>query len=154
MYKEILVPTDGSDPAGTAVDHAVTLASICGARVHGLFVTDSGTIEKVGGKYPQPAEQLEGVGEEALGELEQAAADAGVDVTSVITAGTAHEEIVQYADENDIDVIVMGTRGREGIDRYLLGSVTERVVRTAEQAVLTVDEATPAHPADQSVDPM
>jgi nucleotide-binding universal stress UspA family protein len=148
MYREILVPTDGSDPARAAIDHAVTLAGLCDARVHGLFVTDSGTADKIEGKYPQPADQLESVGEEAITELERVATSEGVETTVHIAGGTAHEEIVQYADENDIDVIVMGTRGRQGVDRYLLGSVTERVVRTADQAVLTVDESTPAHPAD------
>lgn len=148
MYREILVPTDGSDPARAAIDHAVTLAGLCDARVHGLFVTDSGTADKIEGKYPQPADQLESVGEEAITELERVATSEDVETTVHIAGGTAHEEIVQYADENDIDVIVMGTRGRQGVDRYLLGSVTERVVRTADQAVLTVDESTPAHPAD------
>ncbi len=148
MYKEILVPTDGSEPAQTAIDHAVTLAGLCDARVHGLFVTDSGTVEKVDGKYPKPAEEVESAGREAVAKLERRAAANGVDVETSIVGGTAHEEIVRYAEANDIDVIVMGTRGRQGVERYLLGSVTERVVRTAEQAVLTVDEATPAHPAD------
>jgi nucleotide-binding universal stress UspA family protein len=148
MYREILVPTDGSAPARAAVDHAVTLAGLCDARVHGLFVTDSGTAEKIEGKYPQPQSELESVGQQALDTLEEVAAAADVETAGQITGGTAHEEIVRYAEENDIDVIVMGTRGRQGVGRYLLGSVTERVVRTADQAVLTVDESTPAHPAD------
>mgnify|MGYP002761914704 CR=1 FL=1 len=148
MYREILVPTDGSAPAQTAIDHAVTLAGLCDARIHGLFVTDSGTVEKVSGRYPQPTDSLETVGEEALAALEQRADTEGVETTVHVAGGTAHEEIVQYADDNDIDIIVMGTRGRQGVDRYLLGSVTERVVRTAEQAVLTVDEATSAYPAE------
>lgn len=148
MYQEILVPTDGSEPARTAIEHAVTLAGFCDARIHGLFVTDSGTADKVEGKYPKPADRLESVGQEAIEVLETRAAAADIETTARIAGGTAHEEIVRYADDNDIDVIVMGTRGRQGVDRYLLGSVTERVVRTAEQAVLTVDESTPAHPAD------
>ena len=138
----------GSAPAQAAIDHAVTLAGLCDARVHGLFVTDSGTVEKVSGRYPQPTDSLETVGEEALADLEQRAATANVETTVHIAGGTAHEAIVGYADSNDIDVIVMGTRGRQGIDRYLLGSVTEQVVRTAEQAVLTVDEATQSYPAE------
>lgn len=148
MYKEILVPTDGSAPAQTAIEHAVTLAGLCDARIHGLFVTDSGTLEKVDGKYPRPADQLESVGEEAIAAVEQLATDNDVEVTVTVTSGTAHTEIVQYAEDHEIDLIVMGTRGRQGVERYLLGSVTERVVQTAQQAVLTVDEATPAHPAD------
>jgi len=148
MYEEILVPTDGSGPAQTAIDHAVTLAGLCDARIHGLFVTDSGTVEKIDGKYPQSADDVESVGADAIEELNTRAAAEGVETVTRITGGTAHEEVVRYAEENDIDVIVMGTRGRQGVERYLLGSVTERVVRTAEQAVLTVDEATPPHPAD------
>jgi nucleotide-binding universal stress UspA family protein len=148
MYKEILVPTDGSGPAQTATEHAVTLAGLCDARIHGLFVTDSGTLEKVDGKYPRPADQLESVGEEAIAAVEQLATDNDVEATVTVTSGTAHTEIVQYAEDNSIDLIVMGTRGRQGVERYLLGSVTERVVQTAQQAVLTVDESTPAHPAD------
>jgi nucleotide-binding universal stress UspA family protein len=148
MYKEILVPTDGSGPAQTAIEHAVTLAGLCDARIHGLFVTDSGTLEKVDGKYPRPADQLESVGEEAIAAVEQLATDNDVEATVTVTSGTAHTEIVQYAEDHEIDLIVMGTRGRQGVERYLLGSVTERVVQTAQQAVLTVDESTPAHPAD------
>jgi nucleotide-binding universal stress UspA family protein len=148
MYREILVPTDGSDPARAAIDHAVTLAGLCDARIHGLFVTDSGTAEKIGGRYPQRTDQLESVGQEALEELESVAAAESVETTVGVVGGTAHDEIVRYADDNDIDIIVMGTRGRQGVDRYLLGSVTERVVRTASQAVLTVDETTPPHPAE------
>ncbi len=148
MYNEILVPTDGSDPARSAIDHAVALADLCDARIHGLFVTDSGTADKIGGKYPQPTDQLESVGQEATEELERVAAAEDVETSVRIAGGTAHEEIVRYADDNDIDLVVMGTRGRQGVDRYLLGSVTERVVRTADQAVLTVDETTPANPTN------
>lgn len=148
MHREILVPTDGSEPARTAIDHAVVLAGYCDARIHGLFVTDSGTMEKVSGKYPQPADQLEEVGQQAIAEVENRAAENDIEVTVTITGGTAHEEIVQYAEDNDIDVIVMGTRGRQGIERYLLGSVTERVIKTSNHAVLTVDEETPVHPSE------
>lgn len=148
MYSEILVPTDGSAPARAAIDHAVTLAAACDARIHGLFVTDTSTIDNIDDKYPRPADNLESVGETAVGELEQQAAANNIDTVTRITNGIAHEAIVQYAADNDIDVIVMGTRGRQGVKRYLIGSVTERVVRTAEHAVLTVDEETSADPAN------
>jgi len=143
MYDEILVPTDGSDPAQTAVEHAVALAGVCDARVHGLFVTDSGTVDNIEGRYPRPADELEELGEGAVGQLEERAADAGIEAVTHVAGGTAHEAIVEYATDNGIDLIVMGTRGRQGVERYLLGSVTERVVRTADPAVLTVDETTP-----------
>jgi nucleotide-binding universal stress UspA family protein len=148
VYKEILVPTDGSEPASTAIGHAVTLAGLCDARIHGLFVTDSGTLEKASGAFPQRQDQLEAAGEEALSEVERRATNNDIEVTTTVTGGTAYEEVVRYADENGVDLVVMGTRGRQGVERYLLGSVTERVVETAEQAVLTVDEATPTHPAE------
>jgi nucleotide-binding universal stress UspA family protein len=61
-----------------------------------------------------------------------------VDIETVLRQGAPHTTILEYADEADVDLIVMGTHGRSGIHRYLLGSVTERVVRTADAPVLTV----------------
>ncbi len=63
-----------------------------------------------------------------------------VDTVSAIESGNPHEVILDYADENDIEMIVMGTHGRTGVDRYLIGSVTEKVVRLAEVPVVSVRE--------------
>lgn len=138
MYDKILAPTDGSNVSRRAVKHAAALADRCDSMVHGLFVTDSGSVEKVAGKYPASMHDLEETGHDALAEVEDFGAQFDIPVETAVESGVAHEEIIEYADEHGIDVIVMGTHGRQGVGRYLLGSVTERVVRTADVPVVTV----------------
>jgi len=137
MYDRILLPTDGSDAGNRAVEQAVGLARETGAELHVLFVVEDipyapemmdDTVE----------EQLREIGEEALEAIRGQADEAGVEVVEAIEEGAPHTAILDYADREDVDVVVMGTHGRSGLDRYLLGSVTERVVRTAEIPVLTV----------------
>lgn len=70
-------------------------------------------------------------------ELEQASAE-GVDANSVILHGVPHEEVLRYIDENEIDLVVMGTKDRPGEYRQLLGSVTERVTRITNVPVSIV----------------
>lgn len=138
MYDRILVPTDGSPGADAVLDHAAALASVHDTEVHAMYVistagytslpTDAG-IEGLG---PLLADQ----GEKALDHAEAHIED--VPVERVLVEGSPGEEIVAYADSEGCDLIVMGTHGRGGIDRLLLGSVAERVVRTSETPVLTV----------------
>lgn len=144
MYDEILVPTDGSEAAERAVEHAVDLASTYDARVHALYVVDASVYATLDTGAEMVMESLEEEGEAAVGAIEAAAAERGVPVVTEVTTGSAHDAILDYAADNDVDLVVMGTHGRTGFDRYLLGSVTERVVRTSDVPVLTVrmaDEA-------------
>jgi nucleotide-binding universal stress UspA family protein len=62
----------------------------------------------------------------------------GIETRPVVEWGEPYESVLDYADEHDIDIIVMGTHGRTGLDHHLLGSVTEKVVRTSDVPVLTV----------------
>ncbi|WP_231184131.1 universal stress protein [Haladaptatus sp. DYF46] len=138
MYDDILVPTDGSESATEAVRNAVELATQFDATIHALYVID------IGAMWPDAYEgnvlnDLETRGKAAVERVRELAEEEGVAVTDdVVTGGHPHRMILDYADENDIDCIVMGTHGRRGLDRYLLGSVTERVVRLADVPVLTV----------------
>ncbi|MFB6189027.1 MAG: universal stress protein [Halapricum sp.] len=138
MYEHILLPTDGSAEMDAVVEHVLSLAEHHGADIHALYVLDTASM----GTLPMDtsvdavASMLEDEGETALDAIESRAGD--VPVTRQITDGSPSRQIVQYATENDIDVIVMGTHGRGGIDRLLLGSVAEHVVRTSPIPVLTV----------------
>ncbi|MFB6107213.1 MAG: universal stress protein [Haloplanus sp.] len=138
MYDEILVPTDGSDASRAAIDHAIDIASKYGARVHALYVVDTASYSTLETGAEMVVDALREEGEEAVAEVEAAAADAGVRVRTAVVSGTAHREILGYSADNDVDLVVMGTHGRRGLDRYLLGSVTERVVRSSDVPVLTV----------------
>ena len=142
MYSEILVPTDGSPASDAAIEHAIDLAEQYGARLHALYVVDGAAYSSLEAGAEVVVEALESEGAEATKRVADAAADAGVDCVTSVTSGTAYQSIHDYVDEHGIDVVVMGTHGRKGLDRYLLGSVTERVVRTSDVPVLTVRQPT------------
>ena len=137
MYDRILLPTDGSDAGDRAVEQAIGLARETGGTLHVLFVVED--IPYAPEMMDDEVEdQLREIGEGAIETIRARADEAGVEVVSALREGAPHATITEYADEADADVIVMGTHGRSGLDRYLLGSVTERVVRTSEVPVLTV----------------
>ncbi|WP_135662853.1 universal stress protein [Halorhabdus rudnickae] len=138
MYDQILLPTDGSEGMADVIDHAVGLARSHDATLHALHVLDTATMSRM----PMEAswETITGMlreeGERALEDVRQAAEE--VPVEGEITEGSPSREIVDYTGSNDVDLIVMGTHGRGGIDRLLLGSVAERVIRTASVPVMTI----------------
>lgn len=137
MYDNILVPTDGSEGVQPAIDHAVELAEMADATVHGLYVVDTADATAVPeAKWMTIEETLTEAGQRAVDEIEEQASEQGVETTGTVVSGKPHEEIDEYIDANDIDLVVMGTRGRSGIDRVLLGSVTDKVVRQADVPVL------------------
>ena len=137
MYDEILLPTDGSAGMGTVIDHVGRLAEHHGARVHALYVVDTASLSglPVEGSFDGVSQQLHTEGERALEAVEDALA---VPVERVLSDGSPAKEIVAYATEEGCDVVVMGTHGRTGVDRLVLGSVAERVVRSSTVPVLTV----------------
>jgi nucleotide-binding universal stress UspA family protein len=137
MYDKILVPTDGSDGTRGAVEHAIDLCTTYDAALHTTNVVD--TTIGLDSTVPGTLEAFETAGQSAVDAVIQQADDAGVDsIEGVVAQGPPHRAILDYVDENDIDIVVMGTHGRTGLDRYLLGSVTEKVVRLSDVPVLTV----------------
>ncbi|MFT4905571.1 MAG: nucleotide-binding universal stress UspA family protein [Natronomonas sp.] len=137
MYDRILLPTDGSEASSRAIEQAIGLATETGAEIHALFVVEDIPYAPEM-MDDEVAAQLRSVGEEALTAIREQAEEAGVDVVAALEEGAPHTTIIDYSEAENVDLIVMGTHGRSGLDRYLLGSVTERVVRTAEVPVLTV----------------
>lgn len=137
-YDQILIPTDGSETSQRATEHAVSMAARQDATLHALHVVDGGpdSAPDVGGGLN--AADLRERGEESIEAVRERAERAGVEVETVVDAGVAYQSIVEYVDTNDIDLVVMGTHGRSGIQRFLLGSVAERVIRTVNAPVMTV----------------
>jgi nucleotide-binding universal stress UspA family protein len=112
---DVVIATDGSAGADRAVDHAIAIAAATDATLHALTVGgDDGPARRVANR----------------------AADAGVDATATVRTGVPYEGIVAYADAVGAELVVVGTRGRTGIERALLGSVAERVLRTSPVPVL------------------
>ncbi|USZ69809.1 universal stress protein (plasmid) [Halorussus salilacus] len=138
MYERILVPTDGSDAVDPAIEQAIDLAETYGAELHALYVVNTGTLS-VEVNTASVLDALEAEGERATREVAERAAAAGVErVRTEVVHGMTHQTILEYAEDEDVDLVVMGTHGRSGLDRYLLGSVTEKVVRKSDVPVLTV----------------
>jgi nucleotide-binding universal stress UspA family protein len=136
-YESLLVPTDGSDSARRAADHAVAFADALDATVHALSATDNSVLanmeEALGGRAEEETAK------EAVGSVVEMAEGDGVEnVETHVQAGVPDEVILGYIDEHDIGAVVIGTTGRSGVDRVLLGSVAEKTVRSAPVPVITV----------------
>lgn len=126
--RQILFPTDFSDASRLAGTTAADLARQSGARLHVLHV-----VPPVTDPTPAPA-QVRTVAD---------ALNRGLSVVTAVTSGLVARQIVSYARKNAIDLVVIGTHGRTGVTRALLGSVAEAVVRHAPCRVLTVPAALP-----------
>jgi len=137
----ILVPTDGSDGARIGARRAIDFAATIGADLHVLSAVDSREIEP----------DLDSAGETDRERLLEAEAERAVDsvaklarthlsgeVTTAVESGIPFQTINEYVDTYGIDLIVMGTQGRTGFERVVLGSVAEKTLRTAEVPIVTV----------------
>jgi nucleotide-binding universal stress UspA family protein len=136
MFETIVIATDGSGSVRRAVDVALDLAARFDAAVHCLYVVDEGDVAS-------SPERLRGEMRTALaerGEEAVAAVRASTDreVGTAIRTGRPASTIDEYAREVGADLVAMGTRGRHGENRFLVGSVAERVVRSCPVPVLTV----------------
>jgi len=149
MFDTIVIATDGSDSVRRAVDVAVDVAVRFDAEVHALYVVDRGEVESTPDEVRDDLrEALDDHGEAAIDQVTDAAAarDASLEITTDVREGRPAPEISGYAREVGADVVAMGTRGRHGENRFLIGSVAERVVRTCPIPVLTVRQLTDESP--------
>ena len=140
MYDDVLVPTDGSEQAANAVEEGIRLAEQLGATVHAFHVVDEfeAKIVPITGEQEQKrAEYLE-YGERITGEVADLAEEAGLDCVTAVETGIAHKEIQRYVEENDIDLVVIGSRGLGGVEEMLLGSTADKVVRLVDRPVTVV----------------
>lgn len=140
MYDRILVPTDGSDGTSKTLDHAVEMANRYGAYIHTMAVVDERQFEQLEGESKFETElTLEENCERAVGRVAERAESEGIGVTTALRRGVPSQRIVEYAAENAIDVVVMGTHGRSDHERIAtVGSVTQRVVENADVPVFVV----------------
>ena len=135
MYDRILLPTDGSEEATAVADVALEIAAAHDAAVHVLNVADT-TRDSVTNVRGQIVDALVEEGDRIVDVVEERGRDWGVTVQTAVLQGDPSPTIVDYAAEYDIDLVVMPTRGRRGLERVLLGSVTERVISSAPVPVL------------------
>lgn len=141
LYERILVPTDGSGVAGSAADAAINLAERFDAELHVIYVVET---ERLSYVVDDSRQELARRGKEAVKKIEERATTAGVStVTEFLDEGrSVYRAILDYADEQSTDLIVMGTHGRTGVGRIVLGSVAEQTLRESRVPVMTVNETT------------
>ena len=137
MYDAVCVPTDGSDAADAALDLAISVADAHEATLHVLNVADTNqpSLARIEGEVQ---DVLEGAGKEIVDEAATKARSAGVDVTTAVVQGGPSRTIREYVEDREVDLVVMGTRGQRTVERIILGSVTERVLRSSQVPVLVV----------------
>ncbi|MFA9517001.1 universal stress protein [Halopenitus sp. H-Gu1] len=139
MYDQILVATDGSDGSTKAITEALGLADLSDATLHALYVVDTRDYSTLPeSKWLTIEDQLTEQGERAVGAVEHLGTEGGVETVTAITRGIPHEEILAYVDQHAIDLIVIGTHGRTGLNHFLIGSVAEKVIRSADIPVHVV----------------
>jgi nucleotide-binding universal stress UspA family protein len=156
MYDQILFPTDGSEPAAASLDYAAQIAEEHDGTLHILNVADTNQ-ESLATIRGEVVDVLEQEGEQIVDEATARASERGISVVSEVVQGSPHDAIVEYSEEFAIDLIVMPTHGRSGLKRVLLGSVTERVINTADVPVISVnpdEEHQPTYPSERILVPV
>lgn len=149
--EKILVPTDLSDYAVHALHYARELAATYGARLYLLHVVDTHWVgppwaAEFPGQVQDYMQQFRQNGKDGLNALVKEIK--GIEAEAVVEMGTPHVEIVRFAREQHIDLIVLATHGRRGLSHALIGSVAEKVVQMAPCPVLSVK-----HPEHEFVVP-
>jgi nucleotide-binding universal stress UspA family protein len=150
--EHILVPHDFSENADEALQRALSIASVYGAHVtimHAYDVSSVGYPDAYFPNFNQFASQIERAAKEEMAKIAARVRDSSVKVETAVVSGAPAQAIVGFATEPKVDLIVMGTHGRRGISHVLLGSIAEKVVRTAKCPVLTVPlpgRTTASHP--------
>lgn len=142
IFTKILVATDGSEQVRNAVAAAIGIAKLSGAKVYAVYVMAN---DEFSMPYPKNAElekvlvdYLRDEGKKATVYVEDSGKAENVEVESVLLEGSPAHEIIDFAERNGINLIVIGTHGKSAIERFLLGSVAENVVRHSKIAVLVV----------------
>ena len=132
MIQRILTPTDNSDPSARAIEQATEIAKSSDATIHALSVIPEMT------RGAKAQEEWDERVTDALAKAREIAEREGLEYEEARGHGPVAREIVDCAEEHDVDLIVMGTHGRSGLHRYLVGSVTQRTIETSPIPVVTV----------------
>ena len=140
LYRNIVIATDGSENSQRAISCGVEIAKLSGATVHALYVVDTPSIisETWTAGKEMVHELIIREGKKVLSKVKKIIEDSGVEVKEVLLEGYPSEEIINFAENNNMDLIVMGTLGKTGLERFLVGSVAENVVRNSKVPVMVI----------------
>ncbi len=141
FYRKMLIATDGSENSKFAVDAGIELARVIGVKIQAVYVIDTFAYSSV----PKDTKwekamyvQFRELGKEAVSYVQSSAEKAGLEAETLILEGHPAEEILNFAEEQDVDMIVVGSLGKTDVERFLLGSVSEKIIRNAKVPVLVI----------------
>lgn len=141
MFKSILIATDGSETSNKAAKMGVELAQMHGAKVTAVYVADTSRLGYLS-DYIQYSGMVRELmlkeGKDATDSVEELAKQAGVICEKVILEGRPSDELLRMSKELGVDLLVLGSVGRGGLDRFLLGSVAEKVVQHSKVPIMLV----------------
>ncbi|MGZ4915526.1 MAG: universal stress protein [Halobacteriota archaeon] len=142
-YKKILIGTDGGELMGPVYDHGAYLAQLMGATVHVVYVLDVAgfTAYPIDASWENMYDVLLSEGKEIIANAKRELTARGVGEDHVVTEvldGHPAEELDAYAESHGVDLIVIGSHGRKGLDRLLIGSVADKIIRGAKVPVLVI----------------
>lgn len=139
LFRKILVATDGSEKNRSAVSEGIRIAQACSSSLDAVYVIDTAAFTSAPGDVPlgDTYRIFESEAEKSFEQI-RSLAGATIPVKTSLLEGHPAQEIIRYAKENGIDLIVIGTQGKKGLERLLLGSVAEEVIRSAPCKVLVV----------------
>ncbi|AKB75190.1 Universal stress protein [Methanosarcina lacustris Z-7289] len=140
LYRNIVIATDGSENTRRAISYGIEIAKISGATVHVLYVVN--TPATISESWTAGKEEIYKImrcdGEKLVSKVKEIGKDAGVEIRDVLLDGCPSDEIINFAENNNVDLIVMGTLGKTGLEKFLMGSVAEKVVRGSKVPVMVV----------------
>lgn len=141
-FKKIMIATDGSVCSRMAANNAIELARLGGGTVYAVYVvsTDYFSSMAVDLDWERMCEALKKEGNQAVNYVKGAGELEGVKVETVLLKGHPADELIRYAEEERMDVVVMGSHGKTGLDRLFLGSVAENTVLHSNVPVMVVKE--------------
>ncbi|MCJ7443996.1 MAG: universal stress protein [Methanotrichaceae archaeon] len=140
MFEKILIATDGSEHSERAAKFGIELAKLSGGKLIAMYIADISRMAHLPDDMLlfSIRELLIKEGNEAVEFVEKLAAEAAVPCEKVVIEGIPGDEILSYASKANINIIVMGNVGRTGLDKFLLGSVAEKIVRNSKIPILTI----------------
>jgi nucleotide-binding universal stress UspA family protein len=141
-FKKIMVATDGSVCSRMAANNAIELARLSGGTIYAVYVVSTSYFSSmaVDLDWERMREAMKKEGKQAVNYVTGVGEMEGIKVESVLLEGHPANELIRYAEEKEIDIIVMGSIGKTGLERLLLGSVAENVVMHSKVPVMVVKE--------------
>lgn len=141
--RQILIATDGSKASEYVADFGIKVARCSEAKIYAVYVIDLTFFDSVlmdESWVKNAYAHFERIGNEAMSYIKENAKAAGIEVIPILLKGNPAEKILDFAEEQKVDMIVMGSTGKSGVERFTLGSVSEKVVRNSRIPVLVIRE--------------